>query len=64
MFTKNCYTKERQQNKSLKNLRSKLYTITGVINDRIPTCKINLPKRYNEASLKKSEKIKTKNGKV
>ena len=41
----------------------KLYTVTDFINDTIPSYTNNLPKRYNEASLK-TELTLNENGNV
>ena len=47
------------------NWSYKLYKITEIINDRIPSYKIdNLPERYNEALLKKTELTMTENNSV
>ena len=47
------------------NWSYKLYKDTKIINDTIPSYKINnLPERYNEASLKKTELSMKKNNSV
>ena len=47
------------------NWSYKLYKITEIINDTIPSYKIdNLPERYNESLLKKTELTMTENSSV
>ena len=47
------------------NWSYKLYKVTEIINDTIPSYKIdNLPERYNESLLKKTELTKKENDKV
>ena len=49
----------------LTNWSYKLYKITEIVNDTIPSYKIdNLPERYNEALLKKTELTMTENNSV
>ena len=47
------------------NWSNKLYTITEIIDDTIPSYRINyLPERYNEALLRKSQLTQEENDKV
>ena len=57
--------KKKFSKSDMTNWSDKLYKITEIINDTIPSYKIdNLPERYNEALLKKTELTTTENNSV
>ena len=57
--------KKKFSKSDMTNWSYKLYKITEIINDTIPSYKIdNLPERYNEALLKKTELTTTENNSV